>query len=286
MIEERVPLAPLTSFRLGGPARYLARVSSAEEARDALRFTREEGLDLRILGGGTNLLVADEGVDALVLKPEGGEFKALTVNDSAVFAGCALPATRLVSAAAEAGLTGLEMLAGLPGTVGGAIQTEAGGSAGTIMDRFAGARLADVADEAAWLERGELPFEIREGRFAGYLVLEAKFELGPDDPERVRRGTREWLERRRSTQPVAERSAGCAFRNPPAPADPAGKIIDELGLKGTAVGGAVVSEMHANYIVARGGATASDVLSLIDLIRGRVLDDRGIELDLEIEVWR
>ncbi len=266
-VEQAVPLAPFTSFGLGGPARYFARVDSAKAVFDALEVAVNEGLPALVLGGGTNLLVADEGVNAVVLKPEGGSFESIEVHDRLVIAGGGVPTSRVMKVAADAGLSGLEGLAGLPGTIGGAARVNAGGCGAWISHCIS--CLSEVGDVD-----GE-----------GGVIVTVEMQLEKSTPEAVREEMARAIEKRRSTQPMGERSAGCIFRNPPG-GDPAGMVIDELGLKGESVGAAVVSDLHANWIVAREGCTAADVFELIDVVAGRVRDERGINLIPEIEIWR
>jgi UDP-N-acetylmuramate dehydrogenase len=282
--EEKTPLGPMTSFRVGGLARLFCRPRSADDVARAARRAAGEGVALRILGGGTNVLVADEGVSDLVARLDPEALGTARTEDRMVRAGGAAATAGLVAMAANSGLSGLEPLAGLPGTVGGGLRMNAGAGGGAIGELVHSVTAVTPDGRTVRLERSEIEFGYRESSLAGLCVVEAELELASSDPKRVRSATRASMDERWSKQPRGVRSAGCVFKNPPGV--PAGRLIDELGLKGESVGGASVSEVHANFIVARGGALAADVLGLIEMIRDRARRERGIELELEIEVWR
>ena len=201
-----------------------------------------------------------------------------------VEAGAAVPLTALISHSARAGLAGLEILTGIPGTVGGALRGNAGGRQGAIGQFVRRATVLDPADEIQVRERDDLSFADRESNLDEPVILSAEFELEPEDPESVvRRMRRIWIIKKEN-QPYGHQSSGCIFKNP-TPDVSAGALIDQAGLKGTRVGGAEVSDRHANFIVAHPGAKASDVLQLIDRIRQRVWQQFGYELELQIQVW-
>lgn len=278
------PLAPHVWFRLGGPARFLARPGTLDELLALLRRCRAEEVPFKILSGGSNVLVKDEGVDALVIHLESPAFSDVSVRDGVVEAGAAVPLTALISQTARAGLAGLEFLTGIPGTVGGALRGNAGDRQGAIGQRVRRATVIDASDEVQVRDRDDLSFADRESNLDEPVILSAEFELEPADPEAVvRRMRRIWIVKKEN-QPYGHQSSGCIFKNP-SPDLSAGTLIDQAGLKGTRVGGAEVSDRHANFIVAQPGATAADVLSLIDQIRQRVWQQFGYELELQIQVW-
>ncbi len=278
------PLAPLVWFRLGGSAAYFASPRGLDELVPLLRRCRDEGIAFKILAGGSNVLVRDEGVNALVIHLESPFFADVTVHENVVHAGAAVPLTALISQSARAGLGGLEILTGIPGTVGGALRCNAGGRQGAIGQFVRRATVLDPSDEIQVRERDDLSFADRDSNLDEPLILSAEFELAPEDPESVvRRMRRIWIIKKEN-QPYGHQSSGCIFKNP-APDVSAGALIDQAGLKGITQGGAEVSDRHANFIIAHPGAKAADVLQLIDRIRQRVWQQYGYELELQIQVW-
>ena len=278
------PLAPYTWFRLGGPAEYLARPQSVDELLALIRRARTGGFPYRVLAGGSNILVRDEGVAGLVLHLESPAFSDVTVVGNRVEAGAAVPLTAFISQTARAGLAGLETLTGIPGTIGGALRGNSGGRQGTIGQFARRATVLDVDDDIQVRERDDLGFSYRSSQLVEPVILSAEFELEPEDPEAVvKRMRRIWI-LKKENQPYGHQSSGCIFKNP-GPDISAGILIEQAGLKTARVGGAEVSERHANYIIAQPGATSADVLALIELIRERVQERTGHELELQIQVW-
>jgi UDP-N-acetylmuramate dehydrogenase len=278
------PLAPLTWFRLGGPAQYLARPKTREDLLALLARARAEGLPVRILGGGSNVLVSDAGVPGVVIHFESPAFSDVSIEGGRIEAGAAVPLTALISQAARAGLGGLEALTGIPGTIGGALRGNSGGRQGTIGQFVRRATVVDDDGEVQVRERDELSFGYRSSNLDEPVILSAQFELTPEDPEAVvRRMRRVWI-LKKENQPYSHVSSGCIFKNP-SPDLSAALLIEQCGLKGARVGGAEVSDRHANYVTAAPGATAADVLELIDQVRNRVREQQGIHLELQIQVW-
>jgi UDP-N-acetylmuramate dehydrogenase len=278
------PLAPLTWFRLGGPAEYLARPRTIDELVALLRRCQQEDIPFRVLSGGSNVLVRDAGVRGVVAHLESPAFSDVVVRDRRVEVGAAVPLTALISQTARAGLAGLETLTGIPGTVGGALRGNSGGRQGTI-GQFA--RCVTVLNDAAEVqvrEREDLGFAYRWSNLDEPVILSAEFELEREDPESVvKRMRRIWIVKKEN-QPYGHQSSGCIFKNP-TPEVSAGVLVEQAGMKGGRVGGAEVSDRHANYFIAQPGASPSDVLGLIDQIRQRVWQQFGYELELQIQVW-
>jgi UDP-N-acetylmuramate dehydrogenase len=278
------PLAPHLWFRLGGPAAFLARPRTLNELVGLLRRCRDESIPFKVLGGGSNVLVRDEGVKALVLHLESPAFSDVTIRDGRIEAGAAVPLTALISQSTRAGLAGLEFLTGIPGTVGGALLGNAGDrqvSIGQLVDRVT---VIDAAVEIKVRDRDDLRFADRESNLDELVILSAEFALERANPEVVvRRMRRIWIVKKEN-QPYGHQSSGCIFKNPTTDLS-AGMLIEQAGLKGTRFGGAEVSDRHANFIVAQPGASASDVLHLIDQIRQRVWQQFGYELELQIQIW-
>ena len=273
------PLAPLTWFRIGGPAARLARPGGVVELAGLLRRAREEEVPVRILAGGSNVLVRDEGFAGLVVHLESPAFADVRVE-----AGAAVPLTALISRAARAGLGGLEALTGIPGTVGGALKGNSGGRQGAIGNFVRSVTVLDDAGQVQVRERDELIFDYRSSNLDEPAILSAVFEIEPEDPEAVvKRMRRIWISKKEN-QPYGHQSSGCIFKNP-SPEVSAGALIEVAGLKGLRSGGAEVSDRHANFIVAQPGALSADVLGLIEMIRARVADHSGYELELQIKIW-
>jgi len=278
------PLAPLVWFRLGGHAAYFAKPRTIDELVTVLVRARDAGLPLKILGGGSNILVRDDGVNALVIHLESPHFSDVAVEDNVIKAGTAVPLTALISRTARAGLAGLEILTGIPGTVGGALRGNAGSRQGAIGQFVRRATVLDAANEVQVRERDDLSFADRESNLDEPVILSAEFELSHEDPESVvRRMRRIWIIKKEN-QPYGHQSSGCIFRNP-SPDVSAGALVDQAGLKGARFGGAEISDRHANFIVAHPGAKASDVLHLIDQIQQRVWQQFGYELELQLQIW-
>ncbi|MDX2037359.1 MAG: UDP-N-acetylmuramate dehydrogenase [Isosphaeraceae bacterium] len=284
IVELAEPLAPLTWFRLGGPAAYFGRPTNIEQLAGLIRRARESGLPFKILSGGSNILVPDAGFDGLVIHLESPAFADLSIEENCVVAGAAVPLTALISQSARAGLGGLEVLTGIPGTVGGALRGNSGGRQGSIGNFVRRATVLDDAGEVQVRERDEISFGYRCSNLVDPVILSAEFELVPEAPENVvKRMRRVWIIKKEN-QPYGHQSSGCIFKNP-VPDISAGSLIEQAGLKGYRVGGAEVCDRHANYIIAQPGATSNDVLALIDQVRDRISREFHYELELQIDVW-
>ncbi len=278
------PLAQCTTMRIGGPA-ALVTLTDRSDLAELLAVPH------RWLGKGANLLVGDDGVPEAVVRL-GGAFASyalgpLRAGRATVQAGAAVDLAELIGACIKAGLAGPEGLAGVPATVGGALRMNAGTSTCWTMDWVARVEVVLPGEDAPrWLERAALPAAYRScGLPPGTLFLGCELELAAGDPERLRAQAAALKKAKAASQPLAQPSAGCVFKNP-APGLPAGRLIDELGLKGARHGGAEVSAVHANFIVNPGrDASAADVAALVRRIRGRAWRERGVVLDLEIETW-
>jgi UDP-N-acetylmuramate dehydrogenase len=284
IVQTDAPLAPHVWFRLGGPARFLARPRTLDELLALVRRCRDEQLPFRILGGGSNVLVRDQGVDAMVIHLESPAFSDVTLGGHVVEAGAAVPLTALISHSARGGLAGLEVLTGIPGTVGGALRGNAGDRQGSIGQYVRRVTVIDAAGEIQVRDRDDFSFADPDSNLDEPVILSAEFELEPQDPESiVRRMRRIWIVKKEH-QPYGHQSSGCIFKNPTQDLH-AGALIEQAGLKGARHGGAEVSDRHANFIVAHPGATAADILHLIDQIRQRVWQQFGYELEPQIQVW-
>jgi len=280
--KENEPFAKHTSMGVGGPAAVMAFPRSRAELRQALRVRRELDLPHRILGGGSNLVVVDEGLDELVVNTREA-CHVEVADDGVVTAEGGANMIRTVVRACRAGWRGLQSAVGIPGSVGGAAVMNAGAYGFSISDVLREIVVYDPDGERAEPPEG-WRFHYRGSSIPeGSAVASVSVGLEPGDPEELGKEIRELQLQRVKSQP-AGRNAGCVFKNPPG--GHAGRIIDGLGLKGTRRGGAVVSEKHANFLVNEKGASAADVLELLDLVRERVGREAGVELELEVKVWR
>jgi len=278
------PLAPLIWFRLGGPAAYFAKPRGIEDLRALLKRAADAEIPFRLLGGGSNVLVRDAGAQALVIQMESPFFSDVKVDGNRVTAGAAVPLTALISQTARAGLAGLEVLTGIPGTVGGALIGNAGSRQGSIGSFVGRVLVLDSALDPQQRERDDLSFSGRQSNLDEPVILSAELELTPEDPESVvRRMRRIWIVKKEN-QPYGHQSSGFIFKNPWSDVS-AGALIDQAGLKGARVGGAEVSDRHANFIIAHPGARSDDVLHLIDQIQQRVWQQFGYELELQLQIW-
>ncbi len=277
------PLAPYTHLKIGGPAEFFVRPRSVEELVAVLRHCAAEAMPVRVLGGGVNLLVRDEPLGGAVVRLTAPAFTAVTVDGPRVRAGCGATLPALISAAARHGLAGLEALVGIPATVGGALRHNAGGRSGEI-GQFV--RRVEVLDERGTVdvrERDELTFGESQSNLDDAVLLAAEFALERDATDAiVKRMRKAWIQRK-AALPYSFQAAARLFQNPKGFS--AAALIEQAGLARQRVGGAEVSERNANYVVANPGTTARDVLRLMDLLRSKVRERTGIELEPEIVVW-
>lgn len=279
--EKDAPLSRHTTMRVGGPARWLVTPRTQEELSAVVRAARDEKLEVNILGGGANLLVSDDGVAGVVVRTAGLTW--CRFEDDGVAAGAGVSFPRLVRECTARGLGGLEGLCGIPGTLGGALVMNAGGRHGELAPLV---DWVDVLSDDGSVQRQEaskLSFGYRRSSLYGRVVVGGRLKLTPGDAERLLSRYREVLTAKEATQPLSARSAGCLFKNPDGQS--AGALIDGCGLKGFQVGGARISEIHANFVVNDGEAKASDILELAAAVRDRVFDRTKIELELEVKVW-
>ncbi len=276
------PLARHVSFRIGGPADILLLPRTMRDLEAAAAWLYREGEPFTILGRGSNVLIADRGVRGIVIKTGRGQ-EGVAYAGHRVRAECGVSLPSLSRKASGRGLAGLEFAAGIPGSVGGAVAMNAGAHNHSIADVVEEVRVLTPGGEARWAG-SDLQFQYRESRLQHEpgVVLEAALVLRPADPRETLARLDEWLLTRAESQPLGPPSSGCVFRNPEG--DYAGRLIDAAGAKGLRVGGAVVSDRHANYILNTGGATAEEVLSLIALVRTRVRDQGGRDLATEIKL--
>ncbi len=277
------PLAMHTWFQLGGPAEFFAEPNNPDELIALVKRCREEEVPVRLLGDGSNVLVRDEGVSGMVIRLTAPAFSKIEIDAQSITAGGGATLGRVITSAVHRGLAGLETLIGIPGTLGGALHGNTGTHGGDVGQWTARATVITLTGEVVEHGRDELVFGYRQSSLDELVVLEAGLQLEEDDPrELARRMQKHWIVKK-AAQPMGHQCAGCVFRNPRGAS--AGELIEDAGLKGTRIGGAVVSDRHANFIVAEPECTSQDVLRLIDLVSGQVHDRLGIELQRELEIW-
>ena len=282
-ILEEEPLAPYTTWRIGGPAELLATPKDRADVLVAVGWAREQGVPWRVLGNGSNILVVDEGVRGLVLRLRRSLDEA-RVEGTTIRAGAGASFPALANLAAKHGLSGLEFAAGIPGTLGGALVMNAGWhefeTKGVVTS-------VDVLDDgrASTVDRAACGFDYRTSAFRGrpVVVLGAELTLSRDDPKAVRERLDRFAAHRKATQPTELPSCGSTYLKPPG--DFAGRLIEAAGLKGKRVGGIEVSKKHANFFVNVGGGTSRDVLALSEIVEAAVLDEFGVALTREFELF-
>lgn len=279
-----IPLAPHTWMKVGGPAQYFIQPRNQSELVAVLNRCRAEGISTHILGGGSNLLIRDEGVSGAVIHLKGDEFSKIEqLDETTISARAGAQLASLISFTVKLGLGGLENLVGIPGTVGGALHGNAGSKSGEIGQYCQSVTGLTSQGELIARNGVDLAFAYRSSNLEDLLILEATFTLQREDIDEITRHMRTLWITKKALQPFSFQSAGCIFKNPRGMS--AGLLIDEAGLKGTRIGHAEISERHANFIIAHKGATAQDVLRLIDLARSRIAEQFGVDLELEIEIW-
>lgn len=287
ILQRDVPLRDLTWYRLGGPARWLCTPRDETELAAVFERVRTANLPWRVLGAGANVLVRDAGFEGVVFKLTADDFKKLRFEGERVYAGAGLDLQALIRQTLDAGLVGLEVLAGIPSTVGGAVRMNAGGRFGETATFLEDARVLNPAGTIETRSREQLGLSYRHSKLDDCIVIGATLALHHADPEALTaakaRNKEIWRTKHAEQPAVAARSSGCIFKNPDSA--PAGKLLDDAGLKGHRIGGAEISTRHANFIIAHDDATAADVIALIEFARARVREQAGLTLETEVDIW-
>jgi UDP-N-acetylmuramate dehydrogenase len=276
-------MAMHTWFQLGGAAEYFAEPETPDQLVALVKRCHEEGLKVRVLGRGSNVLVRDEGVKGMVIHLSAPAFCDIRFEDRSVISGGGALLGQVVTSSVNRGLAGLEALVGIPGSVGGALHGNAGTRTGGIGQWTIQATVVSASGEVFQRQAEELAFGYRQSNLDELVILEARCQLEEDNPRELAKRMQKYWILKKASQPLGHQSAGCVFKNPRAAS--AGEMIDQAGLKGTRIGGAAVSDRHANFIIAEPECTSEDVLRLIDLVRNQILERLGEELELELEVW-
>ena len=279
------PMARHTTFKVGGPATLMALPGTEEELLAAARIALEEGITPLFVGNGSNLLVDDAGLDALVVKTA-PRVSRVEVRENTLRAGAGISLAQLASEAADHGLTGLEFAHGIPGSLGGAVVMNAGAYGGELCQVISQVRALDSRGQVRELAGDACDFSYRHSRFSagGWLILSATVELVSGDPAASRGRMEELRARRKAKQPLEYPSAGSTFKRPEGHF--AAALIEGCGLKGLTVGGAQVSAKHAGFVINIGSATCRDILDLMDQVRERVFRETGVELEPEVKYVR
>ncbi len=277
-----------TSLRIGGPAAVWAQPRDVKELKRLVIFAAEKRIPIFIMGGGTNVLVRDEGFKGIVINLGASAFRDIRISGTAIKIGAGYSVPALVRLCCDRGLSGLESLIGIPGTVGGAVCMNAGGWSSplykNIGDYVTSLKVMDRRGYVKTLRKDALSFGYRSSNLLAYIILEARLELSKEKSAALKSRCSKFLKMKRGKQVLDMPSAGCVFKNPQDSQFTTGQMIDMLGLKGRVIGGAQVSERHANFIINRDRASCKDVLKLVDMIRKKVMDNYNIALELEIKI--
>jgi UDP-N-acetylmuramate dehydrogenase len=262
--------------------------ANASDLKKVLAFVRERRIPFFIIGNGSNLLVSDCGYGGVMISLAASFFKKMNLKGRTIIVGGGYSLPRLVREACERSLSGLESMVGIPGTVGGSIYMNAGGYTNPIFknmdDLVTSLKVMDYSGNMKTLKKEEIGFGYRFSDLDGYVILEAKLKLGKGDRETLLSSISQFLKMKKDKQVLDMPSAGCLFKNPPNFQFTCGQMIDMLGLKGKRIGGAEVSEKHANFIINRDNATCKDILAMIDFIKNKVKENYDVTLGLEVKI--
>jgi UDP-N-acetylmuramate dehydrogenase len=283
IVRQNEPLAMHTWLQVGGAAKYFTEPETPEQLIELIRRCHQEGVQARVLGRGSNILVRDEGVKSMVINLIAPAFSNIKIDGRSVVAGGGALLGRVVTGTVHRGLAGLETLIGIPGSVGGALHGNADTRGGSIGQWTIQATVISVTGEVFQRHADELEFGYHQSNMDDLVVLEAACQLDEDDPQELaKRMQKQWIIKKAS-QPMGHLCSAYVFKNPRGTS--AGELIDAAGLKGTRIGGAVVSDRHANFFIAEPECTAEDFLRLIDLVRDQVQERMSEELQLALEIW-
>ncbi|QDU31124.1 UDP-N-acetylenolpyruvoylglucosamine reductase MurB [Anatilimnocola aggregata] len=283
IVREQEPLAPYTWLRVGGPAQFFAEPTSQQELVELVKRAHQAGMPLRILGGGSNLLVRDEGVKGLVVHLTAAAFANIKHSGRKITAGGGAKLGHVISTAVREGLAGLEMLAGIPGTLGGALHTNVGTHGGDIGQSVASATVLTSTGEILVRKRQDLRFGYRASSLDDLVILEAELELEPGDPSWLTKQMQQQWILKKAGQPLTEQNTVCVFKD--AGGRSAASLIEEAELKGERRGDVELCDRNANFVIAGRKAKAAEVLDLINHVKKVVADKSGTDLELAIEIW-
>ena len=283
IIREHEPLAPYTWFRLGGAAEFFAEPTSVDELGQLVQRSRQKEIAVRLLGGGSNILVREAGVSGLVIHLSAAAFSQVTVNGDSIKAGAAAKLGHVISMSVGAGLAGLEQLVGIPGTLGGALRGNASTQNGYIGQWCSSVTVLTHEAEIETRSRDQLRFSHQKSNLDELAILEAEFQLERENVEQLtKRMQKQWIVKK-ANEPTTSECCGCIFKDPMG--DSAASTIEAAGFKGSEVNGAKVSERNANFIVVEPDTKSGDVITLIEQIRSGVAEQLGVELEANLQIW-
>lgn len=277
------PLKKYTTFEIGGPAKFFVEPHDFADLKLAVTSAKKYKIPIFLLGAGSNILVSDDGVDGMIIRLSSPIFKEISNHKNSLVVGSGLSLRQLVREASNQSLSGVEFLAGIPGTVGGALAMNAGAWGKNISDLVEKIKVMDYNGNIKILSKKEIKFEYRKSSLEKYIILNARIKLYKKNKKEIRDDMKRYLFYRINTQDNSFPNAGCIFKNPPD--EVAARLIDSCSLKGKSQGGAFVSLRHANFILNQKNAKASDVLKLMDLIKKSVKQKFNISLEPEIKIW-
>lgn len=283
-IKTQEPLKKYTTFKIGGPAKFFAKPSDINDLKLLILSAKRYNIPVLVIGSGSNILVGDKGVKALVLKLNSPYFRGVAKKGNHLKVGSGLTLRDLIFKARDFGLSGLEFLTGIPATVGGALVMNAGAWGKNIGSTVKKVTVMDYKGKVKVLGKNEIKFGYRKSSLAKYIILDSTLGLSRKNKEAIQDSMNKTLKNRIGTQDNTSPNAGCIFKNPPC--ESAGRLIDSCGLKGRRIGDACISLRHANFILNRGRASAKDVLRLMHLIRKEVKDKFRVNLEPEIKIWQ
>lgn len=272
-----------TTFRIGGRADFFSEPNDLGELNLIVSRAKENNIPVFIIGAGSNLLISDQGVRGLVIRLSSAYFRNISLKGSCIEAGSGIALAQLIQFAKDESLSGFEFLAGIPGTLGGALAMNAGCRGKSIGDLAREIEVLDYAGNIKRIKSQEIKFGYRKTNLGNYIILSAVLKLKRSSKEVILHNIKEYLLKRRDSQDLTFSNAGCIFKNPKSLS--AGRLIDFCGLKGKSMGGAIISEKHANFILNKGNAKAEDVLRLMSLIKARVRKKFRVNLEPEIKIW-
>jgi len=284
IVETNYPLAKTTWFGLGGPADFFIKPRTVDQLRDVVTRCGENNMPIFVMGFGSNLLISDDGIRGAVIKLEAEQFSQTEFEGQQITAWAGAKLADLVLTTVKKGLSGIEALTGIPGSIGGAVKMNAGGNFGDIGSAIESVMLMDDTGNVFEKTKPELVFDYRTTNIAARFILSARLKLTEADPDRIMKTVKEIWIYKKNHQPLNTKNAGCIFKNPRGVS--AGALIDRAGLKGLRIGNAAVSEKHANFIIADKGCKSRDVIRLVDAVKQRVMERFDTELELELEIWK
>jgi len=283
-IKFKEPLRDKTTFKIGGSAKFFIEPKDIEDLRLLINLLKRDKIPHLVMGAGSNLLISDKGVGAAVIRLNAPYFRKLTKRGNCLNVGSGLVLNQLLRIAKEDSLSGVEFLAGIPGTVGGAVMMNAGAGDRGFGDLVKEVKVMDYNGIIKVLRKKDIKFAYRKSSLARYIILSASLKLTKSNKEKINKEIKKFLEYRRNNQDKTLPNAGCIFKN--SKGQSTGRLIDLCGLKGKSIGDACISRIHANFILNKGNAKAGDVLKLMDLAKREVKKKFNVTLEPEIKIWQ